>query len=124
MSAKNRSFKFIMVFLLWVFNSFLRICFGLLTIVDSPLDVEVSPFVLSTIIVMFLFLGITGFITSYGFWKMDEWGIRGVIIVCIITIIFDIWGITIQFTAALGFFTPTITLIYIYLRFYHPNIKK
>ncbi|MHA1490884.1 MAG: hypothetical protein ACTSRI_14715 [Promethearchaeota archaeon] len=114
--SKKRSFSFILIFLLWVLNSYLRIYFGILNITEgSLLDVTVSPIILQFIIVMFFILGVTGFITTLGLWQMNKWGFKGVILVSITTIIFDIWGVTIQFTAALGFFTPGIVLIYLYI---------
>lgn len=113
--SKKRSFSFILIFLLWTLNSYLRIYFGILNITEgSMLDVTVSPIVFQFIIVMFFILGINGFITTLGLWQMKKWGFNGVILVSIATIIFDIWGITIQFTAALGFFVPGIVLIYLY----------
>ena len=113
--SKKRSFSFILIFLLWTLNSYLRIYFGILNITEgSMLDVSVSPIVFQFIIVMFFILGVNGFITSFGLWQMKNWGFKGVILVSIATILFDIWGITIQFTAALGFFVPGIVLIYLY----------
>jgi len=112
---KKRSFSFILIFLLWLLNSYLRIYFGILNITEgSMLDVTVSPIIIQIIIVMFIILGVSGLITTLGLWQMNKWGFIGVILVSIATIIFDIWGITIQFTAALGFFTPVIVLIYLY----------
>lgn len=113
--SKKRSFSFILIFLLWTLNSYLRIYFGILNITEgSMLDVSVSPIVLQFIVVMFFILGVNGFITTLGLWQMKKWGFNGVILVSIATIIFDIWGVTIQFTAALGFFVPGIVLIYLY----------
>jgi len=112
--SKKRTFGFILVFLIWVLNSFLRIYCGILNITEgSMLDEPVSLVVFQFIIVMFLILGVSGFIATPGLWQMKRWGFWGTIIVCILTIIFDIWGITIQFTAALGFFVPGILLIYL-----------
>jgi uncharacterized membrane protein (DUF2068 family) len=113
--SKKRSFSFILIFLLWTLNSYLRINFGILNITEgSMLDVPVSLIVFQFIIVMFFILGVNGFITSLGLWQMKKWGFKGVILVSIATILFDIWGFTIQFTAALGFFVPGIVLIYLY----------
>ena len=113
--SKKRSFSFILIFLLWTLNSYLRIYFGILNITEgSMLDVSVSPIVFQFIIVMFFILGVNGFITSLGLWQIKKWGFKGVILVSIATILFDIWGFTIQFTAALGFFVPGIVLIYLY----------
>ena len=113
--SKKKPFSFFLIFLLWILNSYLRIYFGILNITEgSMLDVPVSPIILQFIIVMFFILGVSGFITTLGLWQMNKWGFKGVILVSSATIIFDIWGITIQFTAALGFFTPGIVLIYLY----------
>lgn len=112
--SKKRTFGFILVFFIWVLNSFLRIYCGILNITEgSMLDEPVSLVVFQFIIVMFFILGVSGFIATPGLWQMKRWGFWGTIIVCILTIIFDIWGITIQFTAALGFFVPGILLIYL-----------
>lgn len=113
--SKKKSFSFISIFFLWIVNSYLRIYFGILNITEgSMLDVPVSPIVFQIIVVMFFILGVNGFITSLGLWQMKKWGFKGVILVSIATILFDIWGVTIQFTAALGFFVPGIVLIYLY----------
>lgn len=113
--SKKKPFSFILIFLFWLLNSYLRIYFGIINITEgSMLDVSVSPIILQFIIVMFFILGVSGFITTLGLWQMNKWGFKGVILVSIATIIFDIWGITIQFTAALGFFVPGIVLIYLY----------
>lgn len=85
----------------------------MLNITDgSLLDVTVSPIIFQFIIVMFFILGISGFITTIGLWQMTKKGLKGVILVCLATIIFDIWGITIQSSAALGFVVPGIVLIH------------
>jgi hypothetical protein len=43
-------------------------------------------------------------------------GIRAVIFVSVLTIVFDIWGFTIQKTAAIGFFVPFVSLVYLYFK--------
>jgi len=42
-------------------------------------------------------------------------GINAVIAVSLATIIFDVWGVTIQFTAAMGFVVPIMALVFLYL---------
>jgi hypothetical protein len=112
---KKRTFSFVLVFLLWILNSYLRIYFGILNLTEgSLLDVSVSPIILQIIIVMFFILGIGGFCTTLGLWQMKAWGFKSVILVCLATIIFDIWGITIQSSALLGFIVPGIVLIHFY----------
>ena len=106
----------ILVLLLWFLNSIMRIVFGIMTItLGSLLDVEVSLIVEQIITVMFLALGILGFIAIPGLLNMRNWGVQLAIVASVATIIFDIWGMTIQFTAALGFVVPVVMLLYIYL---------
>jgi len=47
---------------------------------------------------------------------MNRRGFWGVVLVSGETIAFDIWGLTLQFTAALGFIVPVIALVYLALR--------
>jgi hypothetical protein len=46
---------------------------------------------------------------KWGFWgvsKREFWAT-----ISVLTILFDIWGVTIQFTAAMGFVVPAISLL-------------
>lgn len=114
---KTKSFVF--VALLWIMNALLRIVFGVMSLQGSLLDNPVPLIINQILIVIFLILG---FITAYGFLKLELWGIQGVVIASLLTIIFDIWGITIQFTAALGFIVPAISLLYLAPRMFKGGI--
>lgn len=108
-----RSKTFLLVTLVWVMNSLLRITFGLMSMQGSLLDNPVPLIVEQFLIVSFLTLGVLGFITSYGLVKLEKWGMLGVVAVSFLTIGFDIYGMTLQFTAALGFIAPAIALLYL-----------
>ena len=108
-----RSKTFLLVTLVWVMNSLLRITFGLMSMQGSLLDNPIPLIVEQFLIVTFLTLGVLGLVTSYGLVKLERWGILGVVAVSFLTIGFDIYGMTIQFTAALGFIAPAIALLYL-----------
>ena len=118
----ERTKSFVFVALLWIMNALLRIVFGVMSLQGSLLDNPVPLIIDQILIVIFLILGILGFITAYGFLKLELWGIQGVVIVSLLTIIFDIWGITIQFTAAMGFIIPAISLLYLAPRMFKGGI--
>ncbi|MGY5872222.1 MAG: hypothetical protein RTV72_08265 [Candidatus Thorarchaeota archaeon] len=118
----DRTKSFTFVAFLWIINSLLRIVFGVMSTQGSLLDNPVPLVIDQILIVMFLILGILGFITAYGFLKREIWGIQGIVIVSLLTIIFDIWGITIQFTAAMGFIIPAISLLYLAPRMFKGGI--
>jgi hypothetical protein len=120
----ERTKSFVIVAFFWIMNALLRIVFGLMSTQGSLLDEPVPLIIDQIIIVMFLILGVLGFITSYGFLKRERWGVRGVVFVSILTILFDIWGVTIQFTAALGFIVPIIMLLYLTPRMYKKGITR
>ncbi|MCK4567760.1 MAG: hypothetical protein KAU48_10670 [Candidatus Thorarchaeota archaeon] len=117
---RTKSFAF--VAFLWIINALLRIVFGVMSSQGSLLDNPVPLIIDQILIIVFLILGILGLITTYGFLKLELWGIQGVVIVSLLTIIFDIWGITIQFTAALGFIVPAISLLYLAPRMFKEGI--
>jgi len=91
----------------------LFVIMGLSGGIDQFLDVPVSTTTALILQVMFFILGITGFVAAIGLWRKMRWGVRAVISVSIITIFFDMWGFTIQKTAALGFIVPAISLVYL-----------
>ena len=103
----------IFVALLWVIQSVGRFVFGYLsaTTPGGLLDVVVSLVTLQTIDTMFFLLGILGFIAVVGLLLMEKWGFWATVLVSVATIVFDIWGVTIQFTAATGFVVPVISLL-------------
>ena len=114
----ERTKGFAFVSFLWITNALLRLVFSAMSTQGSLLDNPVPLIIDQLLIVMFLMLGIIGFITAYGFLKLELWGFQGVMICSLITIIFDIWGMTIQFTAALGFIVPAVALLFIVPRMY------
>ncbi len=120
----ERTKSFVIVSFFWIMNALLRIVFGLMSTQGSLLDEPVPLIINQVIIIMFLILGVLGFITSYGFLKLENWGVKGVVFVSILTILFDVWGITIQFTAALGFIVPSIMLLYLTPRMYKKGVRE
>ena len=107
---------FIMLFIAWVGNAVLRVLFGYLGASGTQLlDIPVTQSILNTLVVVFFILGASGLIVAIGFWQKKRWGFLGTIMVSFGTIVFDIWGMTLQYTAAMGFVVPAIVLIYIVL---------
>ena len=99
----------------WIFNTFLRIVFGLYNLfIGSMLDNPAPKIVTNFIIFMFLFLGISGIICTVGWGLKRSGGYKYTLFVCLITIFFDIWGMTVQLTAMVGFIVPTFTMIHFY----------
>jgi len=43
-------------------------------------------------------------------------GFWAAVFVSVLTILFDIWGVTIQFTAAMGFVVPLISLLILFAK--------
>ncbi|MBS7633725.1 hypothetical protein KEJ15_08985 [Candidatus Bathyarchaeota archaeon] len=103
----------IFVALLWMLQSAGRIVLGYLSTITPGglLDVEVAQITIQTINTMFFLLGILGFIAVVGLLMMRGWGFWATVFVSVLTILFDIWGVTIQFTAAMGFVVPVISLL-------------
>ncbi|MEM2816258.1 MAG: hypothetical protein QXY34_03645, partial [Candidatus Bathyarchaeia archaeon] len=60
---------------------------------------------------MFLFLGVLGLIAVFGLLAGRRWGFWTVILASFATIAFDLWGLTIQFTAAIGLVVPALSII-------------
>ncbi|MHA1924925.1 MAG: hypothetical protein ACXABV_14415 [Candidatus Thorarchaeota archaeon] len=110
----GRSLLFIVLFVAWVGNAILRVLFGYLTVSGVQLlDIPVAQSILNGLAAVFIFLGVSGFIVAFGFWQMKQWGYLGTIMIILVTIVFDIWGMTIQYTAAMGFAVPILVLIYL-----------
>lgn len=115
----KREKSLILVVFLNVLQSVGRLLFAFLGMsggIDQFLDVPVSYTTSLILHVMFFFLGISGLFAAYGLWKRQKWGFWGIIFVSAATIIFDVWGITIQITAALGFIVPILSIGYLYLK--------
>ena len=109
---KERLFH--IVLLLWILNATARIVFGVMTVTEgSLLDVVVPLVVEQNLTVMFLALGLLGFIAVPGLVMQKDWGFQMTLAVSLATIGFDVWALTLQFTAALGFIVPAVMLIYL-----------
>jgi uncharacterized membrane protein (DUF2068 family) len=118
MSGSNTK-GLVFVVLLNFLQAFGRLLFAILGVqggIDQFLDVPVSDMTSLILHIMFFFLGLAGLIAAYGLWKKVTWGVWAIILVSVITILFDIWGFTIQKTAAIGFFVPLVSLGYLYFR--------
>jgi len=110
----GRSLAFIILFVAWVGNAILRVIFGYMAASEVQLlNVAVAQSTLDALVVIFLLLGVSGLIVAVGLWQMEKWGFLGTLTVIIATIVFDIWGMTIQSTAAMGLVAPVAVLIYL-----------
>ena len=97
--------------------SVLRIYFAYLGTTEEIkefLTVPVSPTTMTIINTMFLLLGVGGLIASIGMILKKSWSINALVLVSVVTIVFDVWGYTIQSSAAFGVLVPIITLLVIY----------
>lgn len=103
----------IFVAFLWIIQSAGRFFFGYLsaTTPGGLLDVEVSQVTVQMVDTMFFLLGILGFVAVTGLLLMKRWGFWVTLLVSAATIVFDIWGVTIQYTAAIGFVVPVISYL-------------
>jgi hypothetical protein len=113
----SRTRGIILLVVLWVLQSVGRVAFAILGAPEGMgqfLDVPVSHTTSVIMFVMFLFLGVCGFAAAFTLWKKQKCGFRVTIFVSVATIAFDIWGLTIQYTAAIGFIVPTISMLYLY----------
>lgn len=110
----RRAFVFVFVFLAWTANAVLRVYFAYLSMTGVQLlDVQVSQSVTQILSLSFLSLGVAGLFTSVGLWLNMRWGTVGTMLVSVATIVFDVWGLTIQLTAVLGFIVPVIAIVYL-----------
>lgn len=115
--SEKRSKGILLVCILWLLQSIGRLCFAIIGTPEGMgqfLDTPISYAMSLVMFVMFLLLGIFGLITAFGLWRRRKWGFWGTIAVSVATIAFDIWGLTIQYTAALGFVVPAVSIIYLY----------
>lgn len=117
MTSKKFSMGILFVAVLWLIQSFGRIYFAAAGTPDGMgkfLDAPVSYITSLMLFTMFLLLGILGLVAALGLLARRKWGFWTAIIASVATIIFDIWGITIQYTAAIGFIVPAISILYLY----------
>jgi len=67
--------------------------------------------------VMFLFLGLSGVVLTYGLLIGKRWGYAGTIGISAFTIVFDVWAmIAVQPTALLGLVLPAVFIVYLVMR--------
>ncbi|MEM2996523.1 MAG: hypothetical protein QW638_04230 [Candidatus Bathyarchaeia archaeon] len=113
MVKRKPTFSIILLALLWILQSVGRFALGYLSAITPGglLDVEVAQITLQTINLMFFLLGILGVIAVAGLLLMRRWGFWATAFVSVFTILFDLWGITIQFSAAMGLVVPAISLL-------------
>lgn len=84
--------------------------------IEKFLDVPVLEVTAIFLHAMFLSLGLIGLVATAGLALGRVWGFRLVAYMSAATIFFDLYGVTIQGSAAMGFIAPTVTLIYLGLR--------
>jgi len=108
----------IFVAFLWIIQSVGRFFFGYLSAItpEGLLDAEVSQAIIQIIDAMFFLLGILGFIAVVGLLSMKKGGFWATVLVSVATIVFDMWGLTIQYTATMGFIVPAILILYLYFK--------
>ncbi len=83
---------------------------GLGTGMQQFVEVPISALNQAVMEVSFLTLGIIGAVSVMGYATKKGWALKSMALVSIATIAFDIWGMTIQPTAAIGFVVPITTL--------------
>ena len=96
-----------------------RLSFAILGLnggIDQFLDVPVSLSTATFLHFMFFALGIAGGIALLGLFTKQSWAFSALILVSLMTIGFDIWGCTIQFTAAMGLVVPVLSLLYLLIQ--------
>ncbi|MEM3578785.1 MAG: hypothetical protein QXL54_00985 [Candidatus Bathyarchaeia archaeon] len=104
---------------LWIVQSVGRLCFAAVGTPEGMgqfLDTPISSTTSATLFAMFLLLGVLGLIAALGLLAGQKWGFWSAMLTSFATIAFDIWGLTIQFTAAIGLIVPTISIIVLYER--------
>jgi len=108
---KNRRWL-ILVTLLILVQSVMRLA---LTQVDSSqlVDMQMTEFQAGFVQVMLYALGIGGIAFAYPFLKGTRVGMYGILGVNLATIAFDIWGMTIQWTAVMGMIVPLVAIAFI-----------
>ena len=117
LKTKTNSLGYRSILVLNLVYGVLRIYFAYLGTTEAIkefLTVAVSPTTMTIINAMFLLLGVGGLIASIGMFLKTSWSINALVLVSLANILFDIWGYTIQSTAALGVVVPVITLLVFY----------
>lgn len=109
----------VFVSFLWIVQSIGRLCFAAVGTPEGMgrfLDTPISSTTSAILFAMFLLLGVLGLIAALGLLAGQKWGFWSTMLTSFATIAFDIWGLTIQFTAAIGLIVPTISIIALYAR--------
>ena len=118
-SSRKKPGGVILVAFLWLLQSVGRLSFAILGMPGGMgrfLDVPISYATSLVMFVMFVFLGVFGLVATFVLWRNQKWGFWGIFLVSVVTIGFDIWGLTIQYSAAIGFIVPVISMLYLYFR--------
>ncbi|MEM3581221.1 MAG: hypothetical protein QXH40_00755 [Candidatus Bathyarchaeia archaeon] len=115
----KRSKMVVFVVFLWIIQSVGRLCFavvgtpgGMGQFLDTPISNEVSVI----LFMMFMFLGVLGLVAAFGLLAERRWGFWSTVLASVATIAFDIWGLTIQLTAAIGLIVPIISMGILYFK--------
>ncbi len=89
------------------------------------IDVQISSSERTVLLSGFAFLGIMGLISVIGMVTERAWGTLSLVLMSIATIAFDIWGMTIQSSAAIGLIVPIISLAHVvYARYASVDVKE
>jgi len=107
----------LLVVALSVLQSVFRLVFFYMGVTGAELlEVEITSSAMQLINMMFLLIGVAGMITAFGLYRMKRWGYWGTVLLSVVTIVFDIWGLTIQSTAAMGVVLPVTFIAYLYFK--------
>ncbi|MEM2703220.1 MAG: hypothetical protein QXR45_08675, partial [Candidatus Bathyarchaeia archaeon] len=109
--------RIILVGFLWLLQSIGRIFFAILgtpTGMGQFLNTPIHNLISLILFIMFLSLGVFGLITAFGLLTRRKWGFWSTMLVSISTVLFDLWGLTVQSSAALGFIIPVISILTLY----------
>ena len=113
----TRTRGILLVVALSILQSVFRLVFFYIGVTGAELlEVEITSSAMQLINVMFLLIGVVGMITAFGLYRMKRWGYWGTILLSVVTIFFDIWGLTIQFTAVMGIVLPLAFIAYLYFK--------
>jgi hypothetical protein len=83
--------------------------------ITQLIEVQIAQTENDIIQMMLYALGIAGVAFAYPFARGSRVGVYGMLAVSVTTIGFDIWGMTIQATAAMGLLIPVMIIAYIAL---------
>ena len=113
----TRTRGILLVVALSILQSAFRLVFFYMGVTGAELlEVEITSSAMQLINMMFLLIGVVGIITAFGLYRMKRWGYWGTILLSVVTIVFDVWGLTIQFTAVMGIVLPLAFIAYLYFK--------